>query len=316
MTTTATMKAVVVHQYGGPEVLHYEDVPRPAPGPGDVLLRVEAAGVNPGEAKIRQGAFAEYHTPPFILGFDLAGTVAEIGPDTGEFTKEFAVGDTVYATTDSTRNGGNAEYVAVRASEIARRPKSLDAVHAASVPLAGLTAWQALFGEAGLTAGQTILIHGAGGSVGAFAVQFAKAKGARVIATATGNDVEYVRGIGADVVVDYKTQKFEDVARNVDAVLDTIGGDTQARSWQTLRPGGVLVTTPGPPDQEAAKAHGVSAKMVGVTPNSAQLAEIAALIDAGQVKTRVGLVLPLSEARQAHERLEKGGTHGKIVLTV
>ena len=312
----ATMKAIVVPRFGGPDVLSYEDVPIPTLGTGDVLLKVEAAGVNPGETKIRQGDFAEYHTPPFILGYDIAGTISEMGPDTETFAKEFAVGDAVYAMTDSTRNGGNAEFTAVRASEIAHRPKSLDAVHAASVPLAGLTAWQALFGEANLQSDQTILIHGAGGSVGSFAVQFAKVKGAKVIATASGEDRDYVRSLGADTVVDYKTEKFEDVAKNVDAVLDTVGGETQARSWATLKKGGVLVTTSAPPDQDAAKAHGVSAKMVGVTPNPAQLAEIAALIDAGQVKTRVALVLPLSEARQAHEKVEKGGTHGKVVLEI
>ena len=305
------MKAVVVHRYGGPEVLTYEDVPVPTPGEGEALLKVEAAGVNPGEAKIRRGDFAQYHTLPLILGFDLAGTVAALGPG----VTRFAVGDAVYANSDSTRDGGNAEYVAVRASSVALRPKTLDAVHAASVPLAGLTAWQALSKEAGLTAGQTILVHGAGGAVGAFAVQFARIRGARVIATATGEDLDYVRGLGAEVV-DYKAEKFEDAAKGVDAVLDTISGETQRRSWTVLRPGGVLVATPGPPDQEAARAHGVVARMVEVQPSAADLSEIAALIDAGRVRTRVGLTLPLPEARQAHERLESGGTHGKVVLTV
>ena len=306
------MKAIVVHQYGGPEVLSYEDVSKPTPGAGEVLLQVEAAGVNPGETKIRQGAFAEYHTLPFILGYDLAGTVAELGPG----VTQFAVGDTVYTNCDSTRNGGNAEFVAVRVAEIARRPQSLDTVHAASVPLAGLTAWQALFDVGSLTAGQTVLIHGAGGAVGGFAVQFAKVKGAYVIATASGDDLEYVRGLGVDSVVDYKTERFEEIAKEVNFVLDTVGGETQARSFTTMKPGGILVATPGPPDEDAAKAHGVRAKMVEVTPSAANLIEIAALIDAGQVKTRIGLILPLSEARQAHERLEKGGTRGKIVLQI
>ena len=308
----ATMKAMVVSRYGGPEVLSYEDVPKPSLGEGDVLLRVEAAGVNPGEAKIRAGEFAAYHTPPFILGYDLAGIVAE----TARGVTDAQVGDAVYTNCDSTRNGGNAEFVAVRASEIAPRPRTLDAVQAASVPLAGLTAWQALDDVAHLAPGQTILVHGAGGAVGSFAVQFAKVMGAKVIATATGEDLDYVRGLGADVVVDYKTEKFEDQAKDADVVLDTQGGETQARSWGTLRPGGILVATPGPPDQNAAKAHGVRAMMVGVEPNAAQLGQIADLIDSGKVQTRVGLVLPLSEARQAHERLEAGGTHGKIVLTV
>ena len=306
------MKAIVVHQYGGPEVLTYEDVPRPTPGEGDILLQVEAAGVNPGETKIRQGHFAAYHTLPFILGYDLAGTVAEVGPG----VTQIAVGDTVYTNCDSTRDGGYAEFVAVRASGVAPRPQTLDAIYAASVPLAGLTAWQALFQEGGLTAGQTVLIHGAGGAVGAFAVQFAKIKGATVVATASGTDKDYVQGLGADSVVDYKAERFEDAAKDVDVVLDTVGGETQMRSFTTIKRGGVLVATPGPPDQEAARAHGVIARRVEVAPSAADLTEIAALIDAGKVKTRVGMVLPLSEARQAYERMEKGGTRGKIVLRI
>lgn len=306
------MKAIVVHKYGGPEVLSYEDALRPTPGAGDVLLRVEAAGVNPGETKIRRGDFAEYHALPFILGYDLAGTVAELGPG----VKGFAVGDAVYGMPDSTRDGGYAEFAAVRASEIARRPQSLSAVEAASVPLAGLTAWQALFEVGGLTAGQTVLIHGAAGAVGGFAVQFARNVGATVIATTGGPDRGYVEGLDAQAIVDYKTERFEDAARDVDVVLDTIGGETQTRSFMTMKKGGILVATTTPPDEDAAKAHGVTAKMVGVTPNAARLAEIAALIDAGRVGTRVGLVLPLAEARQAHERLEKGGTRGKIVLRI
>lgn len=306
------MKAVVLHRYGGPEALSYEDVPRPTPGAGEVLLKVEAAGVNPGETKIRQGDFAEYHTLPFILGYDLAGAVAELGPG----VTQFAVGDAVYVNPDSTRNGGYAEFVAVGAAEVARRPTTLSAVEAASVPLSGLTAWQALFDVGGLTAGQTILVHGAGGAVGGFAVQFAKNIGATVIATASGADRDYVSGLGAATVVDYKTERFEDVAREVDVVLDTLGGETQTRSLTVLRPGGVLVATTVLPDEEATKARRVTGKMVEVTPNAVQLTEIAALIDAGKVRTRVGLVLPLSEARQAHERLEQGGTRGKIVLRV
>lgn len=308
----ATMKAVRIHQFGGPEVLRYEDVPKPTPGTGEILLQVEAAGVNPGEAKIRAGLFAAYHTLPLILGYDLAGTIAELGPEVAEFR----VGDAVYTMPDSTRDGGYAEFAVVRAAEIAMRPKTIDAIHAASVPLAGLTAWQALFDVGGLSRGQTALIHGAGGAVGAFAVQFAKAKGARVIATASEADKEYVREIGAEIVVDYKTERFEDAARSVDVVLDTVGGETQARSFTVLKKGGILVATPNPPDEQAAARHGVVAKMVGSQPSAGQLREIAALIDLEKVQTRVGLVLPLSEARQAHERLETGGTHGKIVLTV
>ena len=203
-----TMKAVMVHEYGGPEVLSYEDVPKPSLSEGDVLIRVEAAGVNPGEAKIRAGDFAEYHTLPFILGYDIAGTVIA---ETARGVVDAQVGDAVYANCDSTRNGGNAEFVAVRASEVAPRPRSLNAVQAASVPLSGLTAWQALADVAHLAPGQKVLVHGGGGAVGSFAVQFVKVMGGEVVATASGEDLEYVREIGADTVVDYKTQRFEEL---------------------------------------------------------------------------------------------------------
>ena len=306
----ATMKAVVVHEYGGPEVLRYEDVPKPHLEEGDVLIRVEAAGVNPGEAKIRAGDFAAYHTLPFILGYDVAGVVAETARGV-----DAQIGDAVYTNCDSTRNGGYAELVAVRASEVAPRPRTLDAVHAASVPLSGLTAWQALSDVAHLAPGQKVLVHGAGGAVGSFAVQFAKVMGGTVVATATGDDLGYVREIGADTVVDYKAQR-EDFSQDMDVVLDTVGGETGARSLSVLKPGGLLVTFSAPPDTAAAEARGLRTHFMGVEPNAAQLGQIAELIDSGRVQTRVGLTLPLSEARQAHERLAAGGTHGKIVLTV
>ncbi len=307
-----TMKAVVVHEYGGPDVLRYEDAPKPSLTEGDVLIRVEAAGVNPGEAHIRQGDFAQYHTLPLILGYDLAGVVAEIARG----VVDAAVGDAVYTNCDSTRNGGYAELVAVRASEVAPRPRTLDSVQAASVPLSGLTAWQALADAAHLAPGQKVLIHGAGGAVGSFAVQFAKVMGGVVVATASGGDVEYVRRIGADIVVDYKTQRFEDFAQNMDVVLDTIGGETGRRSLAVLKPGGLLITFSAPPDTKAAEARGLRTHFMGVEPNAAQLGQIADLIDSGKVQTRIGLTLPLAEARQAHERLAQGGTRGKIVLTV
>lgn len=308
----ATMKAIVVHEYGGPEVLRYEDVPKPHLEEGDVLIRVEAAGVNPGEAKIRAGDFAAYHTLPLILGYDIAGTVAEVARG----VIDAQIGDAVYTNCDSTRSGGYAEFVAVRASEVAPRPRTLDAVHAASVPLSGLTAWQALADAAHLMPGQKVLVHGAGGAVGSFAVQFAKVMGGEVVATASGDDLAYVREIGADSVVDYKTQRFEDFAQDMDVVLDTIGGETGARSLPVLKPGGLLVTFSAPPDTAAAEALGLRTHRMEVEPNPVQLGQIADLIDSGRVRTRVGLVLPLAEARQAHERLASGGTHGKIVLMV
>ncbi len=309
----ATMKAVRMHEFGGPDVLKYEDAPRPVPMPGEVLIRVRAAGVNPLDWKIRQGYLEAMmpHTLPLILGVDAAGVIEAVGPGVTGLT----AGDEVYASVGMTRDGSYAEYVTVNAGTVALKPKSVDFATAASVPTA-LTAWQALFDIAGLKAGQTVLIHGAGGAVGAAAVQFAKNAGAMVIATASGADVDYVRGLGADTVVDYKMQRFEDAAHDVDVVLDMVGGETQARSFGTMKPGGILVATTAPPDVEAAAKHGVTATMIQFSPNAALLREAAELMDAGKYRVRIALVLPLSEARQAQEKGQAGQVRGKIVLSV
>jgi NADPH:quinone reductase-like Zn-dependent oxidoreductase len=311
----ATMKAVRIHEFGGPDILVYEDAPKPEPQAGEVLLKVAAAGINPIDWKVAEGMMEKMtkHHLPLVPGWDVAGTVEALGSG----VTSFAVGDAVFAMADNQRDGAYTEYVALPADILCPKPSAVDFTAAASIPLAGTTAWQALTEQANLQSGQTILIHGAGGSVGAFAVQFAKVKGAKVIATATGDDIEYVRGLGADVLVDYKTEKFEDAAKGVDAVLDTIGGDTQARSWATLRDGGILVTTVGAAAVPPEAAHrGVQGKAFGAHPDAANLAEIARLVDAGQVKTRVGATFPLSEAKQAQEQAKSGHTRGKIVLTV
>ena len=313
----ATMKAVRLHEFGGPEVLVYEDAPRPVPKEGEVLVKITAAGINPIDWKTAEGQIEKVvkHRLPLIPGRDAAGTVEALGAD----VTSLAVGDAVFAVTAMQRTGDGtyAEYVTLPANTVCPMPASVDFTNAAAIPLAGMTAWQALFDEANLQSGQTILIHGASGAVGAFAVQFAKIKGANVIATATGDDMEYVRGLGADTVVDYKTEKFEDTAKGVDAVLDTIGGDTQARSWGTLRDGGTLVTIVGAPAEppEAAK-RGVQGKYFDAHPDRASLAEIARLVDAGRVKLRIGFILPLSEAKQAQEIAKGGHTRGKGVLQV
>ena len=309
----ATMKAVRLHEFGGPDVLQYEDAPRPEPGPGEVLIRVRASSVNPADWKIREGYFEKMipHTLPLILGLDAAGVVEAAGPG----VTEFRVGDEVYANVGMTRDGSYAEYVTTPAGTVALKPKTADFGTAASVPTA-LTAWQALFDIAGLKAGQTALIQGAGGAVGSAAVQFAKNAGATVVATASGDDLAYVRGLGADTAVDYKTQRFEDAAHGVDVVLDTVGGETQIRSFGTMKPGGTLVATTAPPDMDAAGKHGVTAKMIQLSPNAGQLREVAALMDAGKFRVRVGLTLPLSEARQAQEKGQAGQVRGKIVLSV
>lgn len=309
-----TMKAVRIHSYGGPDVLVYEDAPRPEPGEGEVLIRVQAAGVNPIDSKVREGQMKGMvaHKLPLILGWDVAGVVEAVGPG----VTNLQTGSPVYGSLDMTRDGGYAEYALGRASGVALKPATLNPFQAAAVPVVALTAWQALFEVAGLTAGQTVLVHGAGGGVGSFAVQFARWKGARVIATASAHDRDRLQELGADKVVDYKAVRFEDAVQNVDVVLDTIGGDTQERSWGVLKKGGVLVSTVSPPSSETAAAHAVRGELVFVQPNAGQLAEIAGLIDAGKVKLMVETVLPLADAHQAHDSSQSGHKRGKIVLRV
>jgi NADPH:quinone reductase-like Zn-dependent oxidoreductase len=308
------MKAIRIHAYGGPEVLEYEDAPRPEPGSGEILVRVHAAGINPVDWKIRAGHLKDYlhYQLPWILGWDLSGTVEACGPGvTG-----WEWGDEVYSRPDIARNGAYAQYITVRPSEIAAKPKTIDHIHSAAIPLAGLTAWQALFDTGGLQAGQRVLIHAAAGGVGTFAVQFAKNKGAYVIGTASGRNQAFLKELGVDQPINYETQRFEDVVHDVDLVLDTLSGDTQTRSWKVLKPGGILVSILNQPSAEQANAHRVRTGYVFVQPNSSQLAEIAQLVDAGKVKPIVETILPLAETRKAHELNETGHTRGKIVLRV
>lgn len=303
------MKAVRIHQYGGPEVLTLDDIPRPAPGPGQVLVRIRAAGVNPIDWKIRAG-FMKDVMPlelPVTLGFDFSGEIESPGPGVTQFKN----GDPVYGTA----NGTFAEYVVAGLAEVAPKPASIDHVHAASIPVSAKTAWQALFDVGGLTAGGKALIHGAAGSVGSFAVQLARAKGIYVYGTASGRNQAYLKELGVDEPIDYQTTKFEDVARDVDFVLDTQGGETQQRSFAVLKKGGILVSIVQPPAQEEAAKHGVRATFFGSQPNVEQLKEIARLIDAGQLKTTIEAVLPLEDAGRALDLSQTGHGRGKIVLT-
>jgi NADPH:quinone reductase-like Zn-dependent oxidoreductase len=308
------MKAVRIHQYGGPEVLRFEDAPRPAPGFAEVLIRVHAAGVNPVDWKIRAGYMKELrpYTFPLILGWDLSGVVEVIGPGTGKFK----VGDEVYSRPDISRNGAYAEYIVVQESEVAFKPRSIDHIHAAAIPLACLTAWQAIFDTARLSAGQKILIHAAAGGVGSFAVQLAKWKGAHVIGTASTRNQPYLRELGVDEPIDYEKDRFEDLVRGVEVVFDTIGGDTQRRSWKVLKKGGILVSIVAPPSAEEAAKSGVRQAFIFMTSNSSELAEIAKLADSGKLKPVVETVMPLADARRAHELSQTGHTRGKIVLHV
>ena len=310
----STMKAVRIHTYGGTEVLSFEDAPRPAPGEGEVLIRVYAASVNPFDCAVRAGYMANYfnHTLPVILGTDVSGVIEEVG--TGVTT--FKRGDSVYARAGVARDGSYAEYVVAPASDVAIKPQSLDHIHAAAIPHVTLTAWQALIELADLSKGQTVLIHGAGGGVGHVAVQLAKWRGAKVIGTASHN-IDLVRQLGVDQAIDYSATPFEEVVSNVDVVLDTVGGDTQQRSWKVLKPGGILVSTIQPPAEETAAAHGVRAAMVYSSPPIGKvLTEIAAMVDAGQFKPYVAAVLPLEEIQKAHGMVEGRHVGGKIALQV
>src|SRR5216683_2520023 len=238
-----TMKAVRIHTYGGPEVLRYEDAPRPVPAAGEVLIKIHAAAVNPVDWKVRAGHLKDMlkYQLPLIPGWDAAGVIEDVGAGVARLKR----GDEVYTRPDISRDGTYAEYITVREPEVALKPKSLDHVHAAAIPLAALTAWQALFDAGGLSAGQRVLIHAAAGGVGSFAVQLAKWKGAYVIGTASAHNHEFLRGLGADETIDYTAVRFEDAVQDVDLVLDAMAGETQKRSWKTLKPGGILVSILG-----------------------------------------------------------------------
>jgi len=313
-TKSQTMKAVRIHNYGGPDVLKYEDAPRPQPREGEVLIRVHAAGVNPADWKVREGHLKQFvqHNFPVILGWDLSGVVQKVGNGVSRFKK----GDEVFSKPDTSRDGAYAEYVVVRESEIARKPKSLHHVYAAAVPLAGLTAWQALFDVAQLKRRQHVLIHGGSGGVGHLAIQFAKSRGVYVFATASTKNQDLLHRLGVDHPIDHTSQRFEEIARDVDVVLDTIGGDTQERSWKMLKKGGILASLVQPPSEQKAKAFGVRGAFVWSQQNGSQLAEISALIDSGNLKVVLDRIVPLSEARRAHELSQNGHARGKIVLRV
>src|ERR1700737_3126046 len=307
-----TMKAVVVHEYGGPEVLKYEDAPRPEPKENEALVRVIAAGVNPVDALIRSGKYAKFFgtTLPLIPGYDIAGIVEKTGP---KITK-LKAGDSIYAYV--LWGGGYAEYAVATEGEATAKPKSLNYIEAAAVPLVALTAWQALIDTAKLSAGQTVLIHGGSGGVGSMAIQIAKARGAKVIATASTPNQDLLKQLGADVTIDYTKTKFEDVAHDVDVVLDSVGKDTLARSYGVVRKGGIIATLVAEPDQAELDKHGIRGAAISVKPNASELAEITKLIEEKKIKPVVSQVLPLTEAVKAQEQAATHHTRGKIVLRV
>jgi NADPH:quinone reductase-like Zn-dependent oxidoreductase len=304
------MKAVRIHEFGGSEVLKYEDVPEPHPGPGEIRIRVIAAGVNPIDWKIRTGLVGEMPLP-MTMGLDVAGIVDALGQGGVFFQPE----EEVFAKV-SIGQGSYAEYTVVDSTQAARKPRSIGFVESAAIPTAGLAAWQSLFDIAGLEKGQSVLIHGAAGGVGSFAIQFAKWKGAFVVATASGTNIEFLKSIGADVVINYTNQRFEDIVCNMDVVLDTVGGDTFDRSWGVLKPGGFLVSTVASIPEGAAEEHRVRAQTLMTKSDGKELAQIAEVIDELRVKPIVTTILPLSDAQKAHEMSESRHTRGKIVLLV
>jgi len=318
------MKTMCIHDYGGPEQLCCEDVPIPEPGPQEVLVRVHAAGVNPADRQIRAGLRHKLEKPfALTLGFEVSGIVEKCGAD----VTELAMGDEVYGMLGALA-GGYAEYAVVAAASLGRKPKTLDHVQAAALPVAALTAWDALFAVGGLVAGQTVLVHAAAGGVGHVAVQLATWRGAQVIGTASAQNEPFLRGLGVDEFINYRTTIFESVVRDVDVVLDaipreaddatdTLARETIARSWAVLRDGGIQVSIcahpkPGPEHL----ARGLRGAYAGAKPRGDLLNRIAGLVDEGKLRPDVGAVLPLREARRAHELIQTGHTRGKIVLRI
>jgi len=306
------MKAVVAHEYGGPEVLKYEDAPLPEPKDDQILVRVIASGVNPADPLILNGKYAkEFGTHlPLILGYDMAGVVVK----TGANVTKLKVGDPVYAYL--LWGGGWAEYCISNESESAIKPKSLSFTEAAAVPLAALTAWQALVDIGKIQSGQTVLIHGGSGGVGSFAIQIAKARGALVIATASTANQDLLKQLGADVAIDYTKQKFEENVHDVDLVLDPVGRDTLARSYAVIKKGGIVVTLVSRCDEAELKKHEIRGASLSSHPDSKDLAEITKLIDDGKIKTIVSQVLPLTDAAKADAQAATHHTRGKIVLKI
>ncbi|HEY3756586.1 MAG TPA: NADP-dependent oxidoreductase [Opitutaceae bacterium] len=304
------MKAMRIHSFGTSDVLRWEDVSVPSPGPGEVLVKVFAAGVNPVDYKIRSGNFRRDLSLPLTLGREVSGVIEAVGPEVAGFPR----GQEVYGML-AKYSGGYAEFARALAREIAPKPKSLDHIHAAAVPLAATTAWQGLFDHGQLRKGERVLILGAAGGGGHFAVQFARHAGARVIATARSVDLEFVHELGADDVIDYQTQRFEDEVSEIDLVLDLVAGESQDRAWRVLRRHGRLVSALGQPaENSGARSRGIAAIGFMADPRTEQLAEIGELIDDREVTVVVERILPLPMAAKAQDELEQEHIRGKMVL--
>lgn len=308
------MKAIRIHEFGGIDKLILEDAPIPTPLPNEILVKIKATAINPLDWKVREGWLPERVTFPCILGWDVAGIVEEVGSKVTRFKK----GDAIYAMPNLNRNGTYAEYVVMDESDAALKPSSLNFEEAAAVPLAALTAWQVLNDAAQLTANQKILVHAASGGVGSFIVQFAKVIGAYVVATTSTKNVEEVKALGADEVIDYTKQDVSKRRQEFDCVFDPIGKDVQSRSWECLRKGGVLISIVGISEEDliSAKNLGVRGKLTLVVPSSKQLETIGKLIDQGKVKPFIGSILPLERIKEAHTLSQSGHAKGKIVIRI
>ncbi|MFC3500168.1 NADP-dependent oxidoreductase [Micromonospora krabiensis] len=313
----STMRAVRAHARGGPEQLSYEEAPRPEPGPDEVLVAVKAASMTPHEltwpatwTTALDGSGPE--RIPIIPSHEFSGVVGAVGTDVASP----GVGEAVYGLIPFVRDGAAAEYVTVPADVVAAKPATVDHDDTAAIPLAALTAWQALVTHAGLQAGQRVLVQGGAGGVGIYVVQLAASLGGRVIATAAAGDLDFVRDLGAEQVIDYAGDRFEDHVRDVDIVIDLVGGSTQSRSWSVLKPGGILVSVAAPPDQEEAARHGVRGAYFIVEPDRDALRSIAELVDDGRLRPVVDRVLSLAETRLGYEALETSKRRGKVVVHV
>src|SRR4029453_431975 len=304
------MKAICLRARGGPEALAYEEAPQPRPGEGEVLVRVHAAGVIHTELSWVPTWTTQAGEPrplPVIPGHEFSGEIAALGAG----VRDVGVGDLVYGLNDWYRDGAAAEFGGARVADIPHKPAGVEHVHAAATPISALTAWQGLVERAGLAAGQRVLIHGAAGGVGTFAMQLARWRGARVTVTASAANLNLVRSLGADEVIDYRAERFEDVVRDMDVVFDTVGGETRGGAWDGLKPGGRLVTVAASGEQTTDER--IRAAYFIVEPSRTQLAEIARLIDGGTLRPVIGAVFPLAEARQAYQHRP---SHGKVVLRV
>ncbi len=308
------MKAVQIPEYGTADVLKYGDVADPTVNDDDVLIRVIGTSVNPVDWKIRAGHMKEMvpFAMPFIPGWDVSGVIEAVGRSvTG-----FAVGDSVYSRPDISRAGTSAELIAVRASEVAPKPRTISHIEAGVLPLAGITAWEAMMTIGQVVEGQRVLIHAASGGVGSLAVQIAKAQGAYVIGTASASNRDLVESLGVDEFVDYTAGPFQDSVKEVDLVFDTIGGDTQDNSWGTMSPGGLLVSITSPPPEATASQHGVRSAFLFIGPNVEALNHLTALIEQGKLRPIVGEEFALQDIKRAHGLSESGRARGKIALYV